>query len=38
MNFDFTGPRYTLYFNETKSAHGGTGIFISDNLTFKQIS
>ena len=37
MNVDFTVPRYTLYFNETeRKEHGGTGIFISDNLTFKQ--
>ena len=29
-------PGYTFYFNETKSSHGGTGFFISDNLIFKQ--
>ena len=32
----FTLPGYTFYFNETKSSRGGTGFFISVNLTFKQ--
>ena len=36
MNVDFTLPGYTFYFNETESSNGGTGFFISDNLTFKQ--
>ena len=34
----FTLPGYTFYFKETESSHGGTGFFISDNLTFKQRS
>ena len=32
MNVDFTLLGYTFCFNKTKSSHGGTGFFISDNL------
>ena len=38
VDFDFTLPGYTFYFNETESSLRGTGFFISDNLTFKQCS
>ena len=33
---DFDLPGYTFSFNATDSSHGGTGFFISNNLTFKE--
>ena len=27
VDFDFTLPGYTFYFNENESCHGGTGFF-----------
>ena len=34
-NKDFNLPEYTFCFSPTESSHGGTGFFISNDLTFK---
>ena len=36
INIDFNLLGYVFYYNETESSHGGTGLFVSSKLTFKQ--